>query len=275
MRVRVWGVRGSQASPGPETVRYGGNTSCVEVVATPGHVVVLDAGTGLRRLGDAMPDNVTRIDILLTHLHLDHIQGLGFFAPLYWPGIDMHIWGPASATSDLRARLGRYMSPPLFPVRLRDLTSRLALHDVPRDGTFEVPGLRIDTSQVSHPGSTVGYRLTDVAGRSLTYLPDHEPALGVENFPLDARWTSGYDLAAGTDLLLHDTQYSDAEYASRVGWGHSAISHALAFAALCGVVRFMPFHYDPSHNDDFLDALFADLPVLPAREGMDLELSDA
>ena len=275
MRVRVWGVRGSQASPGPETVRYGGNTSCVEIAATPGHVVVLDAGTGLRRLGDAMPSEVQRVDILLTHLHLDHIQGLGFFAPLYWPGIDMHIWGPASATFGLRARLGRYMSPPLFPVRLRDLSASLALHDVPRDGSFEVPGLRVDTRQVSHPGSTVGYRLTDVAGRTLTYLPDHEPALGVPTFPREAQWTSGYDLAAGTDLLLHDTQYTDAEYASRVGWGHSALSHTLAFAELCGVVRLMPFHYDPSHDDDFLDAVFADLPVLPAREGMDLELSDA
>jgi phosphoribosyl 1,2-cyclic phosphodiesterase len=273
--VRVWGVRGSQASPGPETVRYGGNTSCVEVGATPDHMVVLDAGTGLGRLGDAMPAGVERIDILLTHLHLDHIQGLGFFGPLYHPGLEVHIWGPASATFDLRARLGRYMSPPLFPVRLRDVNTGLTLHDVPRDDEFEIPGLRVASRQVSHPGSTVGYRLTDVAGRTLTYLPDHEPALGVPAFPREAEWTSGYDLAAGTDLLLHDSQYDDAEYASRVGWGHSALSHALAFAQLCGVMRLMPFHYDPAHDDDFLDALFADLPVLPAREGMSLELSDA
>jgi phosphoribosyl 1,2-cyclic phosphodiesterase len=254
-------------------VRYGGNTSCVEVTADPGHLVVLDAGTGLRRLGDAMPEGVERIDILLTHLHLDHIQGLGFFPALYDAELDLHIWGPASTTFDLRSRLGRYMSPPLFPVRLRDLSARLALHDVPRDGAFEIPGFRVETRQVSHPGSTVGFRLTDAAGRTVAYLPDHEPALGVDAFPREREWTSGYDLAAGADLLLHDAQYTDDEYASRVGWGHSALSHTLAFAELCGVVQLMPFHYDPSHSDDFLDALFDGLPVLPAREGMELELS--
>jgi phosphoribosyl 1,2-cyclic phosphodiesterase len=272
VRVRVWGVRGSQASPGPETVRYGGNTSCVEVRASPGHVVVLDAGTGLRRLGEALDPTVERIDILLTHLHLDHIQGLGFFRPLHDADVDLHIWGPPSATFDLRSRLGRYMSPPLFPVRLRDLAGRLALHDAPRE-PFELPGLTVQAMEVSHPGPTIGYRLTDVGGRSLTYLPDHEPALGVASFPRTAAWTSGHDLAAGVDLLVHDAQYTDGEYAERVGWGHSALSHAMAFADLCGVGRLMPFHFDPSHDDDFLDDLFAGLPVLPAREGLDLELS--
>ena len=273
MKVRVWGVRGSQASPGPETVRYGGNTSCIEVETSPRQAVVLDAGTGLRRLGDALGPDVERVDILLTHLHLDHIQGLGFFRHLYRDGMELHIWGPSSATLDLRARLTRYMSPPLFPVRLRDLTAGLSLHDAPRE-PFELAGLTVQAMEVTHPGPTLGYRLTDWAGRTLTYLPDHEPALGVAGFPRAGAWTSGHDLAAGTDLLVHDSQYTDAEYVDRVGWGHSALSHAMAFAELCGAGRLMPFHFDPSHDDDFLDRVFDGLPVLPAREGLELELAD-
>src|ERR687892_921194 len=121
MRVTIWGTRGSVAAPGPETARYGGNTSCVEVVGADGTVLVLDAGTSLRRLGTALPKTLRRVDILLTHLHMDHLQGLGFFAPLYNPEGEVHIWGPASMTLSLQDRLTRYMSPPLFPVRLRDM----------------------------------------------------------------------------------------------------------------------------------------------------------
>jgi ribonuclease BN (tRNA processing enzyme) len=140
-------------------------------------------------------------------------------------------------------------------------------------GETEIGEFRVAARLVCHPGPTVGYRLTDTAGRTLTYLPDHEPALGVTSFPRPADWTSGYDLAAGTDLLIHDAQYSDTEYAARVGWGHSALSHAVAFAELCGVGRLMPFHYDPTHDDEFLDTALAGLDVMPAREGLSLELA--
>ncbi|MCE3248965.1 MAG: hypothetical protein K0R41_2790, partial [Geminicoccaceae bacterium] len=121
MRLTLFGTRGSIPAPGPETARYGGNTPSIEVRGADGTVLVLDAGTGVRRLGAQLPPDLARIDILLTHLHMDHIQGLGFFAPLYHPGIQVHIWGPASSTLPLDARLSRYLSPPLFPVHLRDL----------------------------------------------------------------------------------------------------------------------------------------------------------
>ena len=137
MRARIWGSRGSLATPGPETVRYGGNTACIEVELSDGSLVILDAGTGIRGLGLSLDGRrPTRIDILLTHLHMDHIQGLGFFAPLYDPDVETHLWGPASTTLDLRGRLVRYLSPPLFPVHLRDLPCNLVLHQVPR-GRFE------------------------------------------------------------------------------------------------------------------------------------------
>jgi phosphoribosyl 1,2-cyclic phosphodiesterase len=253
VRVTLWGTRGSLAAPGPETVRYGGNTACVEVRGKRNALLVLDAGTGIQRLGAMVRGGRGRIDLLLTHLHMDHIQGLGFFEPLYERGREIHIWGPPSPTLDLRTRLARYLSPPLFPVRLRDLPCRLTLHNVPPE-RFEVGGLEVEAALVCHPGSTVGYRISE-GTRSLAYLPDHEPALGLREFPGEPEWTSGFDLAAGADLLIHDAQYTTEEYQKRVGWGHSSIRDAIAFATVAGARRFVPFHHDPTHDDAMLDCI--------------------
>ncbi len=247
MRVTIWGTRGSQASPGPDTIRYGGNTACVEVRNDAGQLLVLDAGTGIRLLGSTVEADIRRVDVLLSHLHMDHIQGLGFFDCLYRPGLDVHLWGPASTTMHLLRRLTRYLSPPLFPVRLRDLPCELTLHDVPL-GHFGLPGFTLTAALVCHPGPTVGYRIT-ADGVTLAYLSDHEPALGVSQFPRERQWTSGYDLAVDSDLLIHDAQYGDAEYPEHVGWGHSAISHMATFAGFVKARRVMPFHFDPSHDD--------------------------
>ncbi len=279
MKVTLWGTRGSLASPGPETNRYGGNTSCVEVRAADGTVLVLDAGTGIRRLGDEIVDEIQRVDLLLTHLHMDHIQGLGFFEPLFRPAVEMHIWGPSSTTLDLRDRLSRYLSPPLFPVRLRDLPRRPALHDVVQIGTFEVGPFTIHAELVCHPGPTVGYRIEE-NGASLAYLPDHEPALGLADFPGDPDYVPGLGLADGVDLLIHDAMFTAEEYPRYVGWGHSSLDQALAFAEAARVRRFVTFHHDPSHNDEHLERLFEEatsspLPFLLLRgvEGATFEFS--
>jgi phosphoribosyl 1,2-cyclic phosphodiesterase len=271
VRIRFWGTRGSVPAARRETSRYGGNTSCVEVRPTDGSLIVLDAGTGINVLGAALPPAASRVDILLTHLHMDHILGLGFFSALFEPDLEVHIWGPGSTVLPLRARLTRYLSPPLFPVRLRDLPCRLELHDVPI-GSFELPGVRATSALVCHPGPTVGYRLEDDDG-VLVYLSDHEPALGVRSFPDEPRWTSGFDLAAGADVLVHDAQFTDDEYREHVGWGHSSISHALTFAELVDARHLVGFHHDPWHDDDTLDAYYAALdgnpmPITPAQEGM-------
>ena len=270
MKVRLWGTRGSLAAPGADTARYGGNTSCVEVRGID-TVLVLDAGTGIRALGKRLA-GVRRIHILLTHLHMDHIQGLGFFAPLFDPAVETHLWGPAVSSGDLRHRLARYLSPPLFPVHLRDLP-RFTLHDVPA-GEFAVGEFRVTADRVCHPGFTVGYRIA-CGGRVVTYLPDHEPALGATCFPTTADWTSGAALARDADLLLHDGQYDIAEYGDHVGWGHSAIAHALAFAALTRARHLVTFHHDPAHGDDDVDWMTAAavvqarpaFPVTPGAEG--------
>jgi len=277
MKVALWGTRGSQPSPGPDTVRYGGNTSCVELQSLPDTRLVLDAGTGLRVAGTRLPQEVRRVDLLLSHLHMDHIQGLGFFQPLFRPDFEVHIWGPGSATTHLRERLTRYISPPLFPVRLSELPCDLHLHDLNQDG-IDVPGFSVHTALVCHPGPTVGYRVEDRQG-TLAYLPDHEPMLACSRFADSPEWCSGFEIAAGVDLLLHDAQYSDVEYEERVGWGHSTLHHALAFARLTKAKRLMPFHHDPAHDDDMLDTFFGDtatepFTVLPAREGATFDLTE-
>ena len=276
MKVVLRGVRGSLPSPRPGTARYGGNTSCVEVRAAPNCVTVLDAGTGIRAVA-AKADELSRVDVLLSHLHMDHILGLGFFRPLYRPGLEVHLWGPPSATESLHARLTRYLSPPLFPVRLGDLPCRLELHDVPR-GPFELPGLSVTADLVCHPGPTLGYRLEDDGGGVLAYIPDHEPALAGTRPGGETEWTSGFDVARRADVLIHDAQYTDEEYPAHVGWGHSSVSQALSFAERAGVGCLVPFHHDPDHEDQALDAIYAtagrgrNLDLAPAREGAEFLL---
>lgn len=251
MRVQLWGTRGSIGSAGPDTVRYGGDTSAVEVTTSDGRAIVLDAGSGIRALGAGIGDH-ERIDILLSHLHMDHIQGLPFFAPLLEPETEVHIWGPTSTSHDLRARLSRYLSPPLFPVRVRELPN-VYFHDV-APSTFELDGLGVTADLVLHPGTTLGYRLTE-GDKVLTYLPDHEPALGDREFPCGLEWMSGYALAIDADVLIHDAQYTDEEYAGRLGWGHSSTTHLALFAETALATRLVTFHHDPSHSDDDLDLL--------------------
>jgi ribonuclease BN (tRNA processing enzyme) len=277
LKVTFWGTRGSLPSPRPGTTRYGGNTSCVEVRTGDGSVVLLDAGSGIHRLAD-FGGGTRRVDVLLSHLHMDHIIGLGFFGALFQPHLEVHIWGPPSATLDLRARLSRYLSPPLFPVRLTDVPCKLVLHDAPR-GTFDLPSASVTAELVCHPGPTLGYRL-EADGATLTYIPDHEPALGDTAFLASTEWTSGFSLMAGVDLLIHDAQYTDEEYPGHVGWGHSTISQTMALAAAAGVGTLAPFHHDPSHNDVLLDRLFSaaleaqdwSFEFSPAREGTTLTL---
>lgn len=282
MKVTMWGTRGSVAAPGPETMRYGGNTSCVEVRGEDGTLLVLDAGTGIRRLGDTLGPELCRVDLLLTHLHMDHILGLGFFDPLFRPNLEVHIWGPSSITLDLRDHLNRYLSPPLFPVRLRDLPCELYLHDVVASGPFSIGNFEITSALVCHPGPTVGYRI-EGEGASIAYLPDHEPALGRRDLPHEDEWVSGLALARGVDLLIHDAQYTDFEYPRHVGWGHSSIAHTLEFARRAGVGTLVPFHHDPAHSDAALDRIFAEARtqgilgygLSPAVEGESFKLGRA
>ena len=232
MQVKLWGTRGSIPSPGPETIRYGGNTSCVGVTLSDGSLLALDAGTGIRNLGLALAAEPARLHILLTHLHLDHIQGLVFFAPAFRAQTEIVIWGPASPEASLRDRIARYISAPLSPVEVRELPCDVSFRHCP-ETEWEIGPARIRAASVTHRGPTLGYRIDD-GDSSLAYIPDHEPALGADIDTLDEDWISGFELARDASLLIHDGQYSDAEYPEHLGWGHSALSHALSFANRTG-----------------------------------------
>jgi len=250
MNVKVWGARGSIPAPGPETMRYGGNTSCVELTLARGGKLILDAGTGIRNLGLALRSTEGPIHVLLTHLHLDHIQGLMFFAPAFHPDAEIVIWGPASPEASLCDRIARYISAPLAPVEVRELPFSFREAE-PME--WEIGSARIRAQLVNHRGPTLGYRIEE-EDASLCYIPDHEPSLGAPLSQLDDDWISGFELAKDASLLVHDCQYTDHEYPQHVGWGHCALSDALEFGHRTGAKRMLLFHHDPLHSDDFLDA---------------------
>jgi phosphoribosyl 1,2-cyclic phosphodiesterase len=252
VRIRIWGARGSIPAPGPRTARYGGNTSCVQVTLSDGSLLVLDAGSGIRDLGPTCAD-AERIHILLTHLHLDHIQGLLFFAPFFRPETEIVIWGPPAPGRSLRERIGRYLSAPLSPIEIRSLPAKVTFRKCPAD-EWQIGPARIQSTPVRHRGPTLGFRISE-GDASLCYLPDHEPALGVPLAGGEPDWISGFALAERCSLLVHDCQYTDEEYPERVGWGHSRISDALLFARRSEAERVLLFHHDPLHTDEELDLI--------------------
>jgi phosphoribosyl 1,2-cyclic phosphodiesterase len=281
MRVRFWGVRGSISVPGPATSRFGGNTSCVQVT-TPEAEVILDAGSGIRALGAAVATE-RPLHILLSHLHIDHIHGLLFFAPFFNPSKEITVWGPPEFDRRLRGRLGRFMSDPLSPIEIRDLPARVVFRDAPFS-SWRIEDLEVEAALVAHRGTTLGFRLT-TNDTSLCYLPDHEPSLGQDLTKASERWISGGGLARDVSLLIHDCQYADSEYRAHRGWGHSCLSDTLTFARRCAVDRLSLFHHDPGHDDKHLSALEEEAAerwmsiggagnVRLAREGDVIELAD-
>jgi phosphoribosyl 1,2-cyclic phosphodiesterase len=276
MKISIKGVRGSIPTTGADTAFYGGNTSCT-VVSENDWMLVLDAGSGLQKVKLNNAAN-KRIDILLTHLHFDHIQGLGFFGALFDPSMEVHIWGPASSTQSLHSRLSRYLSPPLFPVHIRDLPCKLSLHDI-ENSSFEIGPFNIQSRYVIHPGPTVGFRITG-QNSVFAYIPDHEPALGINGLLSNKKWLSGFDIISNADLLLHDAQYTSPEYKIKIGWGHSSMEDAIRLAMLAEVKHLLLMHHDPFRSDSQLNEIFADLQTSInepykyelAVEGMEFEL---
>jgi ribonuclease BN (tRNA processing enzyme) len=248
MKVSIEGVRGSVPTTKSETSGFGGNTSCV-TISENGYMLILDGGTGIQnvKLPEQPPE---RVDILLTHLHLDHIQGLGFFGPLFETTQNVHIWAPSGASNNLRARLNRYLSPPLFPIHFRDIPCDITLHEI-SNSIFEIGPFEILSQYVIHPGPTVGFR---VKGKNavMAYIPDHEPALGPKGLLTDNKWISGFELIKNADLLIHDSHFTAGEYQNKIGWGHSSMEDCIKFAALAAVKKLLLTHHAPSHSDDFL-----------------------
>ena len=259
MKARIWGCRGSLATPGPETVRYGGDTSCVEVRTPTGRLIVLDAGTGIRQLGLSLGGEAKDLDLLLTHMHLDHIEGLGFFGPLFDPEATIRVWGPRPLEGSLEELIATYLSPPYFPVPFEQIPAKISFTELAAE-SFEIDDVTVTSTPVCHPGSTLGYRLSQ-NGSSFAYIPDNEPALDRE---------SGLAVAGDADVLFHDAQFTDEEYTSRVGWGHSAMSDFVTYLAAAAPKRAIMFHHDPTHADGQLEAMLAGVQTTTGSEAVEL-----
>ncbi|GAC1489397.1 MAG: MBL fold metallo-hydrolase [Candidatus Limnocylindrales bacterium] len=271
MKIRFWGTRGSIPTPGQRTVRYGGNTACVEVRDETNALLVLDAGTGLRELGLSLAKaGPLTVDLLLSHLHWDHIQGIPFFRPAYDPHSTLRIHGPAQQRP-LREMLGLGMDDPFFPVDLDGLPVQLEVHDMKSGAQRQIGPFDVRATRIYHPAPALAYRL-EADGRSLVYATDTEDGFNGEANPVTA-------LARGAHTLIHDAQFLDGDF--KRGWGHSTISSAISVAVEAKVGRLVLFHHDPDRTDDDLDRIAVeaqrsaharqpDLEVIVAREGLEL-----
>ena len=281
VRLRFWGVRGSIPSPGPETSRYGGNTSCVTLefpvaggssdasaADQPPAIFILDAGTGIRSLGLSLLKEKRvplTAHLFLSHTHWDHIQGFPFFAPAFIPGNRILVHGGVGSDAELATVLTGQMLHRYFPVSLSELGSEIVFEHTD-SGTYEIAGARIHVEDLHHPGTTVGYRF-DVGGRTIAYCTDTEPpnvtpGLDPATIPSLDLDPAVLALARDADVLIHDAQYTDAEYPPKVGWGHSPLSFVVRTALAARVKRLVLFHHDPLRSDDMLDAFLANARAL-------------
>ncbi len=286
MYVRFWGTRGSIAAPGASTARYGGNTSCTEVRTPDGTLIVLDCGTGARELGLHLTQTLKppiHVHLFIGHTHWDHIQGFPFFVPAFIPGVELSVYAPLGFQQSLEEAMAGQMEYSYFPVKLRDLRSRLHFTEL-EEGFFRVGDVLVETQYLNHTAPTIAYRITS-QGTTLAYVADHEPFWkpdeGGLQHPGDQRHVAFMKHA---DLVIHDAQYTDEEYRQRVGWGHSPIEYAIDVAMDAGVRRLALFHHDPTHDDAVMEQLEASaqararaagssLEVFAAREGVHLRLA--
>jgi len=274
--IKFWGVRGSIAAPGAETVRYGGNTTCVEIRCGP-DLIILDAGTGLRKFGQSLLKEFKRgplnLTLLLSHTHWDHIQGLPFFAPIYESRCRLHILGSEGARKSLLAALTGQMESTYFPVPFSQLPSNIEIEEL-EEFNFSIGQLLVRAHRANHPGVTVGYRLFSPDG-IVCFFPDTEPRSGGDNEMLD--------FIRDADVLILDSQYDRVEYQKHTGWGHGCVDDSVALALKAGVKKLVLFHHDPDHDDRKIDAFVkharalvkkrkGKLKVEAAREGMVIQL---
>jgi phosphoribosyl 1,2-cyclic phosphodiesterase len=298
MKIRFWGTRGSVPTPGKETVRYGGNTPCVEVRLANEELIILDAGTGIRGLGDQLIHKgaAVKAHILISHPHWDHIQGFPFFKPAFVTGTELTIIGSESNNAPLNRWISDQMNSTYFPVQIDQMKAKIAFRAVAEE-TFEVEGASVTSRYVNHPAFALGFRV-EYGGKTLVYVSDNEPfdrevarsSRNVDNRIIELyRSSKGdpneriYEFAREADILIHDSTYTPEEYKTHVGWGHSHYLFSLEVARKAGARRLVLFHHDPSHSDDDLEAILAScqeemsrqrdtFSVILAREGAEIEL---
>ena len=284
LRVQFWGTRGSIPSPGPKTVRYGGNTPCVEVRTTDGWLIILDAGTCMRELGRSLLGRANgapiKGDIFLTHAHWDHIQGIPFFGPIFQRGNHFTIWGSQTLETSIDRIVRDQMNPVVFPVTFEELDATIDFSAID-DKTQQRHGFEVSAFPVRHPGGALGYRFRETSPKAgaMVYISDNELG-GGGKYETPVGWRSKLvEFTKGAKVLVHDTMYTSAEYESFVGWGHSTYADAVELALEAGVEQLVLFHHKPDRTDDEVDdavrrceALVkksgAKMTVVAAAEGM-------
>ena len=290
-KVKFWGVRGSIATPGPKTVRYGGNTSCVQAVLGDSHLI-FDAGTGLRELGFsllALKKPLT-IHMFVTHTHWDHIQGFPFFTPMFVPGNHIHIYGPLMLEKSLEDIIMSQFQYSFFPVRGAELGAKITFHELKEEKILIDGKVEVQSKSLNHPIRNLAYRAT-CGGKTVVYTGDNEPyydilatdedrtkedtAFRMRKDLVDQMNVGITDFVAGVDLLVADAQYTDEEYAKKQGWGHSTFNHVLELSARAKVKRLCLFHHEPTRSDDELDAIVAGLRAKAKARNLALEINAA
>lgn len=286
MKVTFWGVRGSVSAPGPQTVRYGGNTTCVELRTDDNKLVILDAGTGLRCLGEQLVGRKEKVNanILLSHTHWDHICGFPFFIPAYIPGNSITFQGPVHYEQSLRDVMVGHTQYAYFPVRVEDMAAEIQYKDL-KESTFELEGLKITARYLNHPVLCLGYRFESPSGKVFVFATDTEPFYNVftSDDPGDAENENIADdlnariaeFARNADLAVWDGQYVPSEYHHKQGWGHTTTEQCVDLAMKAGVKHMSMTHHDPTRSDDAVDKMLADATAYMKSKGGNLKLSMA
>lgn len=268
MLIRCWGSRGSIAVSGKKYTKYGGDTTCLEVVARNGDMVIIDAGTGIRRLGNRiLTEGCRDINIIFTHPHWDHLSGFPFFKPIYKKDCNLNVWGPLPTQQAVKSIISKAMSPPYFPVELEDIHANINFFAI-ENTSFHIGSLNISTISLNHPNNGVGYRFED-SGKSFVFLTDNE--LKHHHHPAGLPYEDYVKFAKGADLLYHDAEFRQEEYEETKGWGHSVYQDTVMFAVDAGAKKLGLFHHDPDRDDDGVDAIEADCKKILKEMGSKVE----
>ena len=289
MFLKFWGTRGSIPVPGRKTLKYGGNTPCVEVLTKPGRLIILDAGSGIRELGKYLTKyaNQNVIDIFISHFHWDHIQGIPFFLPLFQKGNKITFHGQAQGRLDLQELISRQMSPSFFPVKMKDLNADIRYKEIAPGKKYKIDDVTVKTMSANHSAPTIIYKLTR-RNKSIVYITDNElvtgqPGSGDPMGDIERNNKQLINFCRDCDYLIHDSMYDEQTVQEKKGWGHSSNVALTYFSILAGVKNLVLFHFNPEYSDDKIDSLLSEtkkiirslksgLEVIAAREGKRIEI---
>ena len=283
-KLKFWRVRGSIPTPGPKTIKYGGNTSCVEISFPNGEIFVLDAGTGIRELGEYLNKYIKpqKINMFISHFHWDHIQGLPFFAPLRDPNMQIIIYGCEEPDSQIKNILSNQMDSTYFPIELTDLAAKISFKSL-EQGIYLIGDVEVETKYINHPGYALGYKF-QYSGKNIVFISDNEPFFDDEmnmkkngnevihnmekisellpdeiekifNQFSESKTEKLIEFISGADIFIHDAQYTPQEYLERKKWGHSPYTYPIDLAIKANVKKLLLYHHDPQHNDDYMDKI--------------------